>query len=199
MANVSIRPILKRGFPLFWKSGNQISDGKHTAENTLKTGISISTLSPYIFVAEMMLMKTLIPNGPPVSRRILPVLLLPLCALFSSCFQLIKEMTVNSDGSGTFALTANLSQSRSKLASVMLLDSINGHKVPSKPDVRKEISLDRYIAFHKLFGSMGDFYFKSNGVKGNRISGEFVAQTPAGFDNSLQYLFSLVDYATEQR
>ncbi|MFB2121588.1 hypothetical protein [Parapedobacter sp. 2B3] len=60
-------------------------------------------------------------------------------------------------------------------------------------------SLDRYIAFHKMFGSMGDFYFTSKGIKGNTVSGEFVAQTPAGFDNAVQYLFALVDYATEQR
>src|SRR3546814_567554 len=68
-----------------------------------------------------------------------PLLLFPLCALFSSCFQLIEEITLNTDGSGTLALTANLSQSRSKLASIMLLDSVNGYKVPSKQEVRKEL------------------------------------------------------------
>ncbi len=60
-------------------------------------------------------------------------------------------------------------------------------------------SLDRYIAFHKIFGSMGDFYFSSNGIKGNNVSGEFVAQTPEGFDNAVQYLFALVDYALAQQ
>lgn len=43
------------------------------------------------------------------------------------------------NGSGTVTLTANLSESRSKLASIMLLDSINGYKVPSKGDIRKEL------------------------------------------------------------
>lgn len=65
--------------------------------------------------------------------------LFPLCALFGSCFQVIEEVTVNNDGSGTLALTANLSQSRSKLASVMLLDSVNGHKVPSKQEIREKM------------------------------------------------------------
>src|SRR5690606_3931248 len=71
--------------------------------------------------------------------RALICILFPLTALFSSCFQLIEEVTVNADGSGTLVLTANLSQSRSKLASVMLLDSVNGYKVPSKQDIRKKM------------------------------------------------------------
>ena len=60
-------------------------------------------------------------------------------------------------------------------------------------------SLDSYIAFHKLFGDLGDFYFWSKGIKGNRVSGEFVAQTPDGYDNAVQYLFTLIDYAAQQR
>ncbi|HWK98374.1 MAG TPA: hypothetical protein VNQ55_00440 [Parapedobacter sp.] len=59
--------------------------------------------------------------------------------MFSSCFQVIEEITVNSDGSGTLMLTANLSQSRSKLASVMLLDSVNGHKVPSRQEIQEKM------------------------------------------------------------
>lgn len=75
-----------------------------------------------------------------IARKHIPLLLLfPACALFASCFQIIEEITVGEDGSGTAVLTANLSQSRSKLASVMLLDSINGYKVPSKQDIRKEM------------------------------------------------------------
>ncbi|MGV3761672.1 hypothetical protein [Parapedobacter sp.] len=85
-------------------------------------------------------MKTIIRNGHPLRYRLPLFSLIPLCLLLSSCFQLIEEITVNTDGSGTLALTANLSQSRSKLASVMLLDSVNGYKVPSKTDIRKEMA-----------------------------------------------------------
>lgn len=76
---------------------------------------------------------------------------------------------------------------------------LSAKKLSKEIPTEQLASLDRYIAFHKVFGSMGDFYFKSSGVKGNRISGEFVAQTPEGFDNPIQYLFNLVDYAVEQR
>ncbi len=60
-------------------------------------------------------------------------------------------------------------------------------------------SLDSYIAFHKLFGTLGDFYFRSNAIKGNTVAGEFVAQTPEGYDNAVQYLFALIDYAAQQK
>src|SRR5690606_21282370 len=72
-------------------------------------------------------------------RHLFFLLLFPLCTLFSSCFQLIEEVMVNPDGSGTLVFTANLSQSRSKLASLMLLDSVNGHKVPSKQEIQKKM------------------------------------------------------------
>lgn len=74
-----------------------------------------------------------------ISRRLSVLCLFMLCAFFSSCFQIIEEVTVNMDGAGAFALTANLSQSRSKLASVMLLDNVNGYKVPSRQEIEKKM------------------------------------------------------------
>ncbi|WP_128755213.1 hypothetical protein [Aquimarina sediminis] len=65
--------------------------------------------------------------------------LLTVIALLSltSCFEVLEEVNVNKDGSGDFTLTINLSQSKSKIKSIMLLDSINGHKVPSKEDLKE--------------------------------------------------------------
>ena len=90
-------------------------------------------------------------------------------------------------------------QSRSLLTKNKFAGLLSAKKLAAEIPTEQLTSLDRYIAFHKMFGSMGDFYFKSNGIKGNRISGEFVAQTPDGFDNTIQYLFALIDYAVEQR
>lgn len=53
----------------------------------------------------------------------------------TSCFEVLEEISFNKDGSGRITVTANLSKSKSKLASVMLLDSVNGYKVPSKDDI----------------------------------------------------------------
>ncbi|WP_394748143.1 hypothetical protein [Spongiimicrobium salis] len=68
--------------------------------------------------------------------------LLGLCfsmTLLSSCFEILEEINFNADGSGHMLVTVNLSKSRTKLASVMLLDSVNGHKVPSKDDINESL------------------------------------------------------------
>lgn len=64
------------------------------------------------------------------------LILLTLLSL-TSCFEILEEVNLNKDGSGDFTLTVNLSQSKSKIASIMLLDSVNGHKIPSKKEVQK--------------------------------------------------------------
>lgn len=66
------------------------------------------------------------------------LLILVLC-FFSSCFQIIEEVNVANNGSGTVNLTVNLSASKTKVASLMLLDSVNGYKVPSKQTIQKEM------------------------------------------------------------
>lgn len=74
------------------------------------------------------------------------ILLLTLCC-FSSCFQIIEEINMANDGSGTVNLTVNLSASRAKVASIMLLDSVNGYKVPTKQTIQKE--MDEIVAYLK--------------------------------------------------
>ncbi|QLG45431.1 hypothetical protein [Costertonia aggregata] len=60
-----------------------------------------------------------------------------LCCLFlcTSCFDVLEEINLNSDGSGSMVLTVNMSKSKTKLASIMLLDSVNGYKIPSEDDI----------------------------------------------------------------
>lgn len=69
-------------------------------------------------------------------------LFLVLCSVFflSSCFEIIEEIDLNSDGSGALTYTLNLSQSKTKINSIMLLDSLNGHKIPDKSLIRSKIS-----------------------------------------------------------
>jgi len=67
------------------------------------------------------------------------LLFLPLLTL-TSCFDIIEEVNLNEDGSGTFSLTVNMSQSKSKLITAMLLDSVEGHKVPKREDIKKQIN-----------------------------------------------------------
>lgn len=66
---------------------------------------------------------------------------------FSSCFQIIEEINLGKAGSGTVNLTLNLSASKTKVASLMLMDSIQGYKVPSRQTIQKE--LDEIVAYLK--------------------------------------------------
>ena len=64
--------------------------------------------------------------------------LIMLCSL-TSCFEVIDEIDLKKDGSGEFLLTLNMSKSKTKIESIMLMDSFRGHKVPTKDDVEKYI------------------------------------------------------------
>jgi hypothetical protein len=68
-------------------------------------------------------------------------ILLSLTLLFalSGCFELIEDTTIHEDGSGEYKLTLNLSASQTRLNSVMAMDSIDGKKVPSNTDIKKEL------------------------------------------------------------
>ncbi|MDP5230149.1 MAG: hypothetical protein NWQ38_07135 [Cellulophaga sp.] len=57
------------------------------------------------------------------------------CMCLTSCFEVLEEINLNEDGSGAMVVTFNLSKSKTKLASIMLLDSVNGYRVPSKDDI----------------------------------------------------------------
>jgi hypothetical protein len=75
------------------------------------------------------------------------LLLLFISLCFSSCFQIIEEINLTTAGSGNVSLTLNLSASKTKVASLMLMDSIQGYKVPSRQTIQKE--LDEVVAYLK--------------------------------------------------
>ena len=56
--------------------------------------------------------------------------------LFSSCIELIDDLTIHNDGSGTFKYTINLSASKIKVNSILALDSLDGKKVPSMAEIK---------------------------------------------------------------
>ncbi|WP_443938394.1 hypothetical protein [Pedobacter sp. MW01-1-1] len=58
----------------------------------------------------------------------------------SSCFQIIEEINLKNNGTGNVTLTLNLSQSKSNVSSILLLDSVQGHKIPSKAEIQRSIN-----------------------------------------------------------
>jgi len=58
-------------------------------------------------------------------------------------------------------------------------------------------NIETLLALNKTLGGMGDIYIKSNGIKGNIVSGEMVSEVPAGHQNAIKYLFSLIENAQQ--
>jgi hypothetical protein len=59
--------------------------------------------------------------------------------LLSSCFEVIEDVTVKKDGTGSMKLTVNLSQSKTKIGAIMLMDSIQGYKVPDRNEIEEQM------------------------------------------------------------
>ena len=80
-------------------------------------------------------------------KKVTYIFLILSCFFLTSCFEILEEVTLNKNGSGEFEFTANLSQSKTKLKSIMLMEKVNGYKVPSQKEVRAEI--DKICALAK--------------------------------------------------
>ena len=59
--------------------------------------------------------------------------------MLSSCIEIIDDLSMNNDGSGTAKYTINLSSSKIKANSYLALDSLNGKKVPSIQEIENKI------------------------------------------------------------
>lgn len=66
-------------------------------------------------------------------------LLLIVSSSFSSCIEIVDDLTIHNDGSGTFKYNINLSSSKLKINSILALDSLDGKKVPSIQEIKNDI------------------------------------------------------------
>ena len=67
------------------------------------------------------------------------LLLLTVLFSFTSCIEIIDDVLIKNDGSGTMKYNINLSASKVKLNSVLALDSLEGQRVPSKEEIDERI------------------------------------------------------------
>ena len=58
---------------------------------------------------------------------------------FNSCIEIIDDISIKNDGSGTLKYTVNLSSSKIKINSILALDSLEGKKVPSLSEIQERI------------------------------------------------------------
>ncbi len=56
-----------------------------------------------------------------------------------SCFEIVEQVFLKADGSGTFLLTLNLSKSKTKLNSIAKMKTINGHDVPTQQYIKAKL------------------------------------------------------------
>lgn len=73
------------------------------------------------------------------SRKLLYLLLPCVLFLWTGCFEILEDITIKANGTGTFYYTVNMSQSKAKLKSVMALDSVDGYRIPKRPDIEKDL------------------------------------------------------------
>ncbi|MEI7489595.1 MAG: hypothetical protein WCJ72_19690 [Chryseobacterium sp.] len=67
------------------------------------------------------------------------ILLLPLL-LLTSCFDIIDKVNVKADGTGEYTVILNASKSKTRLASISKMETVNGKKVPKKPEIENKIN-----------------------------------------------------------
>jgi len=71
----------------------------------------------------------------------LRILIFGLLALtITGCVEIIDDISLNLDGSGTFKYNVNLSSSKVKINSILALDSLDGKKVPSINEIKQKIN-----------------------------------------------------------
>ena len=96
------------------------------------------------------------------------------CFLLTSCLEIVEEIVIKSNGSGTVTYTLNASQSKIKISSLMSLDSINGEKIPHKEEVENKLK------------TVSKFIASSNGINSctyNSDYSEYIFKLKIGFDN----------------
>mgnify|MGYP000145907292 CR=1 FL=1 len=62
-----------------------------------------------------------------------------LLLVLTGCIEIIDDVSLNDDGSGTFKYNINLSSSKVKINSILSLDSLDGRKVPKITDIESQV------------------------------------------------------------
>ncbi|MEY8758361.1 hypothetical protein [Chryseobacterium tongliaoense] len=67
------------------------------------------------------------------------MLLFPLL-LLTSCFDILDKVNVKTDGTGEYTVILNASKSKTRLASISKMETVNGKKVPKKSEIENKIN-----------------------------------------------------------
>jgi hypothetical protein len=73
-------------------------------------------------------------------RKLIYLALLSATLMLQSCFEIIEQLVMKSDGSGNLQLVLNMSKSKTRLNSIMKMKTVNGHKVPDQNEIRQKLA-----------------------------------------------------------
>ena len=125
-------------------------------------------------------------------KKAIPFLLI--FFVVSSCIEILDDITFNTDGSGSFRYTLNLSSSQVKINSILALDSLDGKKVPSLEEIQdKFVFFSEYLASQEGISNVqidtnyAQYIFK---VKCDFTN---ISALQYGFQNSLQATFTQLE------
>lgn len=60
--------------------------------------------------------------------------------LLTSCFDIVDKASVKADGTGEYTIIVNASKSKTRLASISKMETINGKKVPKRSEIENKIN-----------------------------------------------------------
>jgi len=66
--------------------------------------------------------------------------LLFLLLVLTSCFDIVDKVNVKADGTGEYTVILNASKSKTRLASISKMETVNGKKVPKKSEIESKIN-----------------------------------------------------------
>lgn len=72
-------------------------------------------------------------------RTLLFAAIVSMTCLLTSCFEFVEKIDIKNNGSGTITATLNMSKSKTKVASLMKLNSFGSFKIPSEVTIKKEM------------------------------------------------------------
>ncbi|KIX20472.1 hypothetical protein SY27_11180 [Flavobacterium sp. 316] len=79
------------------------------------------------------------------------IMILSLCLLLTSCFEITERIKHNSDQSGDYSLVIDFSKSWFRTRSAIWLEEVDGVSIPSEEDIKKKLS-DFRIQASKIDG-----------------------------------------------
>ncbi|MBL7812082.1 MAG: hypothetical protein JNL57_07645 [Bacteroidetes bacterium] len=89
------------------------------------------------------------------------IVLCGICIFLSSCFEIVEEVNLKADGTGTFSYIINASRSKDEIAAAQKLDSFMGKRIPDKGEVMSQLA------------RISDLLTHSDGISGVQLTQDY--------------------------